>query len=84
MDNNLLVEIYCAATGIIYDAFIPKYAYLSEVLVLLKGILSDLSEGSYKLDDMAIICNFENGDIYNLNKLVYELGIKNGTRLMVI
>lgn len=84
MDNKFLVEIYCAATGIIYDAYIPEYAYLSEVLLLLKGILTDLSEGSYKTDDVSVICNYDTGDIYNLNKLVYELGIRNGTRLMVI
>ena len=57
---------------------------MSEVVKMVSSALSDLSEGKYKATDGAILCDAETGIIYNVNIEVAELGIKNGSHLMLI
>ena len=40
--------------------------------------------GKYKADASAILCDAESGNILNINSSVYELKIKNGSKLMLI
>ncbi len=82
--NKVLVEIFLPATGKSFDVYIPLESQMSEVLALVSTLLSDLSEGKYKADNKAVLCNATTGIIYNINMSVSELGIKNGSKLMLI
>lgn len=84
MEDKVLVELLSAGSGEVYDVYIPLNAYLYEVVPMLSSVVSDLSSGSFKTDEAAVLCNTDTGDIYNINKVVDELGIKNGSRLMII
>lgn len=84
MNNKALVEITVPAAAQKYDVFIPLESRMSEVIKMVAGALSDLSGGKYKATDDAILCDAETGSIFNVNMEVAELGIKNGSRLMLI
>ena len=84
MNNKALVEISVPAAAKKYDVYIPLDTKMFEVVRMVATALSDLSEGNYKATDDAILCNADTGIIYNVNMEVGELGIKNGTRLMLI
>lgn len=84
MENKVLVELLSAGSSKVYDVYIPSDAYLYEVLPLLSSVVSDLSSGSYKTDEAVVLCNADTGDIYNVNKMIDELGIINGSRLMIV
>lgn len=84
MNNKALVEITVPAAAQKYDVFIPLESRMSEVIKMVAGALSDLSGGKYKATDDAILCDAETGSIFNINMEVAELGIKNGSRLMLI
>ncbi len=84
MNNKALVEITVPAAAQKYDVFIPLESRMSEVVKMVAGALSDLSGGKYKATDDAILCDAETGSIFNINMEVAELGIKNGSRLMLI
>ena len=84
MNNKALVEISVPATGQKFDVFIPLESKMSEVVAMVAGALSDLSEGSYKATNEAILCDADTGIIFNVNIEVAELGIKTGSRLMLI
>lgn len=84
MNDKALVEIVVPAAGQKFDVFIPLESRMSDVVKMVASALSDLSEGSYKATDTAILCDADTGIIYNVNMEVAELGIKNGSRLMLI
>ena len=84
MNNKALVEISVPAAGQKYDVYIPLESRMNEVVTMVAGALSDLSDGKYKATNEAILCDADTGIIFNVNMEVAELGIKNGSRLMLI
>lgn len=84
MNNKALVEVFVPAAEKKYDVYIPLESKMSEVTKLLSSAVSDLSDGIYKATDEAILCDAETGIIYNINVEIAELGIRTGSRLMLI
>ena len=84
MNNKALVEIFVPASGQKYDVYIPLDVKMSDVVTMVAGALSDLSNGRYKATGEAILCDADTGIIFNINMEVAELGIKTGSRLMLI
>lgn len=84
MNNKALVEISVPAAGQKYDVYIPLECKMCDVVKMVAGALSDLSDGKYKATDEAILCDAETGIIFNVNMEVDELGIKTGSHLMLI
>ncbi len=82
--KKVLVEVFVPVIGKKYDVFIPSTSKMSEVLELLKKAVADLSGGRFIPTSETAICYRENGDIINVNMTVYELGIHNGSKLMLI
>lgn len=82
--DKILVEISVPAIGKSFDVFIPQFSKMSEIVALVSKSLGDLSNGKYKPDSTAIICDAKSGKIYNINATVYELELKNGSKLMLI
>lgn len=82
--NKVLVEIFLPAAAESYDVYIPLDSQMSEVLTLVSSLLSDLSGGKYKATPDAVLCDAESGIIFNINMAVAELGIQNGSKLMLI
>jgi hypothetical protein len=82
--NKILVEVFLPALGQSFDAFIPLESKLSEVIMLLTRVLNDLSYGCYIAKEDAILCDMATGNIFSINMTVYELGLKNGSKLMLI
>jgi len=82
--NKVLVEIILPAADKSFDVYIPLESQMSEVLTLVSNVLSDLSDGKYKANDDAVLCDATSGIIYNINMAVAELDIKNGSKLMLL
>lgn len=84
MNNKALVEIIVPAASQKYDVYIPLDSKMSDVVSMVASALSDLSNGRYKATNDAVLCDADTGMIFNINTEVAELGIKNGSRLMLI
>jgi len=82
--NKVLVEIFVPAANQSFDVYIPLDSQMSEVLMLVSSLLSDLSDGKYKASQNAVLCDAASGIIYNINMVVAELGVQNGSKLMLI
>jgi len=82
--DKVLVEIFVPAASRSFDVFIPQTSKMSEIVALVSKSLSDLSGGKFKPDSSTILCDAKNGQIFNINLSVYELEIKNGSKLMLI
>lgn len=82
--EKVLVEIFVPVLGKTFDIFVPLELQMCEVLELIKKAVSEMSEGRFVVNDSTLICNRKDGTILNINLSVYRLGIKNGSKLMLI
>lgn len=84
MNNKVLVEVSVPAATAKFDVFIPIDCVMGDVLKLLSSTLSELTAGKYKAISDAVICELTTGKILDVNMVVADLNIKNGTQLMLI
>ncbi len=82
--DKVIVEIFVPALNVTYDVFIPTHSPLSSVLELVKKAVTELSDGHFRADGSTVLCHREDGTIMDINLSVYELGIHNGSKLMLI
>lgn len=82
--DKVLVEVYVPVLDCTYDVFIPLQIPMYEVLELIKKAVYEMSDGRFVADENTAICHRKDGTIININLSVYELGINNGSRLMLI
>lgn len=82
--KKILVNIFVPILGVDYDVFIPNDSKMSEVAELLKRAVVELSDGQFIVSSATAICMCSTGAILDINHTVYELGIKNGSKLMII
>lgn len=82
--DKVLVNVFVPMLNTSYDMFIPLTSQMHEVLMLIKKAVNELSDGRFIANDNTAICHRDNGGILDINLSVYELGIHNGSRLMLI
>lgn len=82
--DKVLVEVYVPVLDRSYDIFIPLRSPMFEVLELIKKAVKEMSDGRFIANENTAICHRENGTIININLSVYELEIRNGSKLMLI
>ena len=82
--EKVLIEVYVPVINASYDVFVPETSPMSQVLELLKKAVTELSDGRFLSSAETALCYRENGAIININMSVCELGIKNGSKLMLI
>ena len=82
--HKILVEIYNPALYNTYDVFIPLKSPVYEVVYLLTHTISELSQDQYKATEQSILCDRQTGDLFDINKTIEELGLKNGSKLMLL
>lgn len=82
--DKVLVEVYVPVLDRSFDIFIPLRSSMFEVLELIKKAVKEMSDGRFIANENTAICHRENGTIININLSVYELEIRNGSKLMLI
>ena len=82
--DKVLVEVYVPVLDRSFDIIIPLRSPMFEVLELIKKAVKEMSDGRFIANENTAICHRENGTIININLSVYELEIKNGSKLMLI
>ena len=82
--EKVLVEIFVPVLNRSFDVFIPLQSPMYEVLELIKKAISEMSDGRFIANQNTTICHREDGSILNINLSVYELEIRNGSKLMLI
>lgn len=82
--DKVLVSVRVPAMDETYDMFLPESSPMYEVQELIKKAVSTLSHGQYIAGRDSILCFGNNGGIININLSARELGIRNGSRLILI
>ncbi len=82
--NKILVEVFVPVLNRQFDIFIPLQPPMYQVLDLMKKAVTELSGGRFSANEGTVLCYREEGTILNINLSVYELGLRNGSKLMLI
>lgn len=82
--NKIMIELYLPAAGQTYDIRIPGESRIGEIIPLLDACIAELAEGYYVPNADAILCDRATGVVLNVNLTANEMGILNGTKLMLI
>lgn len=82
--TNFLVDLYLPALGEHFDTYLPAGNTVGEVTLLLIRIVESLSSGKFKGTSDSVLINANNGDVYDRNITVYDAGIRNASKLILI
>lgn len=82
--NKILVEIYVPALMKTFEVYIPTRSKMYDVLQLIESAVRELSDGSFQSDANVLLCERNTGIIYNINMSVEQIGLANGSQLMLI
>lgn len=82
--NKILIKVYVPSLGKNFDFFIPTDIRVYEAISLITSALEQYSEGEYRSNHKEVLCDKSDGKILDINYMAYELGIKNGSKLVLI
>ena len=82
--DKILVEIYMPIIARSYDVYIPLMLKIHEVEKLLATAFAELSDGYISPSSEPTLCDKESGKPLDINKSALELGLMNGSKLMLI
>lgn len=81
--DKFLVEVRISAVNVSFDAYVPKFITVFELIQMLKNAAQDLVNNSICFDENTVLVN-GGGKILDINKLVIETDIHNGSKLMLV
>lgn len=82
--DKILVEVYVPVAGMSYDVFIPRQSMFYEVQELIEKSVREWVADVFIIWEDTALCFRDTGEIVNINVSVEELGLKNGSKLMLI
>lgn len=82
--KKYLVDIYLPTSGKHYDTYLPASKQIGEATQLLVNIAESLSGGSYMGTADAALLNADDGEPLNRDMTVYDAGIRNASKLILI
>ena len=82
MNNKVLVHLLLPEIDESYDIFIPINIRIGTVIKLLNKSLCELTGGIYEEKNCRNLYNTDNSSIYDVNLLVRETNIKNGSTVV--
>lgn len=82
--NKYLVDVFLPASGEHYNAFLPANKLIGEVVSLLVDIIVPFSCNCFERTADTVLINAISGEIYDFNITVFDAGIRNSTKLILI
>lgn len=82
--SKILVRVAVPAADKQRDVFIPYESRMHEVTELVKVVFSDETAHSFAPVADTVLCDAATGAMCDVNKTAEELGLRNGSRLLLI
>ncbi len=84
MKNKVLVELLVPEIDESFDIYIPINKKIGNIIELLNKALGELTDGSYIGSQNNFLYNVYTKERYQVNHLVVDTDIRNGTRLVLM
>lgn len=82
--DQVLIELYVPAIAQKYDVFIPLLISVHEIEAMLIAAVTELSSGFFTASADSVLCDRHTGMMLDINLSAQELGLRNGSALMLI
>ncbi len=82
--NKILIRLYVPSIEEKYDLKIPINKKVSEIIVLLIKAIDEISDGSYKPEQMPCLYTLLTEERIDANLKIRDTKIRNGTELILI
>ena len=84
MNNKVLVELLVPVLEESYDVFIPINRKVGNIIALLSKMVSELSDGYFKVTGENILYSGDAGEKYRMNDLIANTDIRNGSKIILM
>ena len=84
IENKVLVRVNVPSLEKKYDVYIPVNRKVNNVIKMIKTSLFELSMGSFNKDEEYIIYNSQTGSMYDMNILIRDTDIRNGSEIILL
>ena len=84
IENKVLVSVNVPILEKKYDIYFPANRRIHKVIEMSKNSLFELSQGSFNVNANYMLYNKENGRAYNMNILVRDSDIRNGSQVILL
>ena len=84
MEYKVLVSINVPSLETKYDVYIPVNRKIYSVIDMFKKTLYELSLGSFDMSKDYIMYNALTGSVYDMNGLVRDTDIRNGSSIILL
>lgn len=83
MKNKVLIELIVPEMEESYNVYIPINRKIGNVIILLSKAVSELTNGMYVVSDKTELYNADTTEKYQIDDIVLNTTIRNGTRLIL-
>lgn len=84
MKNKVLVELIVPEIDASYDIYIPISKKVGSVIKLLNKAVFEISDGAYIGGEKNFIYNRDTGTKYDINQIIKNTDIRNGSKIILI
>ena len=84
IENKVLVSLNVPVLEQKYDIYVPVNRKVHNVIKMIKASLFDLSKGTFTIDTNCVLYNQETGIPYDMNMLVRDTDIRNGSKIILL
>lgn len=84
MENKVLVTVNVPCLENKYDVYIPVNRKVYSVIKMLSKTLYVVSQGSFNLQKEYVLYDEVTGNMYDMNLLVRDTDIRNGSRIILL
>ena len=84
IENKVLVSLIVPVLEKRYDVYFPVNRKVHNVIKMLKPSLFNLSNGAFNEEEDYVLYNKENGVAYDMNMLVRDTDIRNGSMIIML
>ncbi len=83
-DNKVLVSVNVPVLEKKYDIYFPVNRKIHNIIGMIKASLFELSQGSFDLAKNYVLYNAQTGNVYDMNILVRDSDIRNGSKVILL
>lgn len=84
MKNKVLIELIVPELEESYDIYIPINKKVGSIINLLQKSIFELSDGVYIPNSNTFIYNSDTGEKYNINVIIKDTNIRNGSKIILM
>ena len=84
IENKVLVSVNVPSLEQKFDMYIPVNRKVYSVIGMIENILLELSLGSFEKDAYHVLYNGLTGQVYDMNLMIRDTDIRNGSNVILL